>query len=301
MTLQTYEANLLAHEHARVRRTMRLMTTSTSLKTNGRVFEGKRSAQIAVTFEAGLFIGRDETHHARAEAAVGIVAVHARHRAFWNPMPVRALELGKHIGVARAALLIDGGGLPGYQAIGAVSVHAVARRAGHRVFGVAALHAADLRGAVQMALEAIFIDGRGIELHRVDNVRGREGIGMLAAGTVAGLASLALPFGFDGGFDGGVRALQKRFVDIFMARAASLGTHVGLGGIRTRGRGWSCGRGRRRRGCWSRRRRGLLRRGLLRQSQEDRPREGAGGGRRSQASYPNPVTCGHTLSRHERT
>ena len=176
MTLQTYKANLLAHEHARVRRTVRLMTGAAALETHRRMLERERSAQIAVALEARLFISRYETHHAGLEAAVGIVTIYARHGPFRNPMPERTLKLRQDIGVASAALFIDGSRLSRHHTIRTMRVNAVARRACYLILGVAALDAANLRGTVEVACEASLVDGDGVHLGGIQDIRGSGGI-----------------------------------------------------------------------------------------------------------------------------
>src|ERR1700682_3343869 len=63
MALQANKTDFLAREHARIRRSVRLMAARAALKSHWRVLECEWSSLIAVTAEATRFIGRERLHH----------------------------------------------------------------------------------------------------------------------------------------------------------------------------------------------------------------------------------------------
>src|SRR2546423_15504267 len=81
MALQTHKADLLAREHARIRRSVRLMAGRAALKSHRRVLECERPSLIAVTAEATWLSGRKRLHHPGPETSVRIVAIDAGHGA----------------------------------------------------------------------------------------------------------------------------------------------------------------------------------------------------------------------------
>jgi len=69
----------------------------------------------------------------------------------------------------------------------------VAGGASDLILRVAALDASDVRGLIEMALQAVAISRGGGQAGRVDDVRFIGAFGVLAAGAMAGLAGFGLP------------------------------------------------------------------------------------------------------------
>src|SRR5581483_2342361 len=82
MTLQADKTHLLPRQHARIRRSMLLVTASAALHAHGRVLESEWAALVAVAFETAGFVGCEQVHHARAKGAVRIVTIRAGHSSF---------------------------------------------------------------------------------------------------------------------------------------------------------------------------------------------------------------------------
>ena len=95
MALQADELNLRAGQHPRIYRSVRLVTGAATFDPHRRVFENKWASEVAMAFHAARFIGIYETHVAREVATVRVVAIHARHGALRQAVPVRPLELAQ--------------------------------------------------------------------------------------------------------------------------------------------------------------------------------------------------------------
>jgi hypothetical protein len=143
----TFETHLLHHgsrQHARIRRSMRLMACGAIFEPDRRMFKREWTALVAMTLETAGFIGAEVPGHRATCAAVRVVAIDAGHGAFRHSMVKRLLKLSHRIDVACGALLVDGRGLARHQSQRTVGVDLVARGAGHLIFCVTALQAAGL-------------------------------------------------------------------------------------------------------------------------------------------------------------
>src|SRR6476620_10867825 len=107
MALETRESNLCPRQHPRIRRSVRLVTAPAALEPYRRMLEGERPTLFTVTAEAAWLVGRKGLHHSLAETAVRIVAIHARHGPFRQPVLEGSLELIPGAGMATGALCID--------------------------------------------------------------------------------------------------------------------------------------------------------------------------------------------------
>jgi hypothetical protein len=140
--------------------------------------------------------------------------------------------------MATRALLIDHRRLLRYQDL---AVNRVTRCAGNLAPGMAALNPPRVRRLIQMAFEAGLVHLDGLELGRIPDLLRRSGFGVLAAGAMAGFASLAVPPALFVALDGLMRALLNRVESIFVASLAHLGADVGrrliYGGLGVRWRG----------------------------------------------------------------
>ena len=97
VTLQAYETDVGARQHPGIRRAMRLVTRLAAFKAHRSVFEGERSALVAMARETSRLVGRKTLEHRGPDAAVRIVAIHAAHSAFEKFVMKRPLELGPDI------------------------------------------------------------------------------------------------------------------------------------------------------------------------------------------------------------
>src|SRR5207248_8102968 len=163
VTLQTDLLYYRARQHPRIGGPVRLVARGAAFKTYGRVLEREWSALVPMAPETARLVGAERLSHRGTRAAVRIVAVDAGHCAFRHPMVKRLLKLRHDVGVARGALLVDGGGLARHQPERGMdwpgagrrgSVNLVAGRAGHVIFRMAALQTAGVSGLPEMAAEA---------------------------------------------------------------------------------------------------------------------------------------------------
>ena len=169
---------------------MRLVARHAALQADRRVLVGEGPGLVAMALEAARLVGADGLDGARQEAAVRVVAVHAGHGAFRQPVLVRPLEAGPHVRVAPGAQLVDVRLFARHQPVGPVLVDGVAGDAAHLVPGMTAVDASHVRGLIQMAGEADLVRFGGLELARIADI-GRAGrIRVLASRTVAGFAGL---------------------------------------------------------------------------------------------------------------
>ena len=226
VALQTNEAHFLPNQHARVGRTMRLMTRATTLKPHGNVLERKGPTLVPVAIEASRLVGAERLQHCRTDAAVRIVAIDTGHGAFGQFMVIRLLELRPYIQVATRALLVDGGSLADHQIMPPVRMYLVTGCAGNLVLHVATLEASHVRRLVQVATEADLVCGDRGQLTGILDIRGRSRFRMFLPRTVTGFTRPSRePMSlFD--FDGIVRAFLKRLEKIFMAGSAKFRTRV---------------------------------------------------------------------------
>jgi hypothetical protein len=98
---------------------------------------------------------------------------------------------------------------------------------------------------IQVAFETGLIYFDGLQLGRIPDLIGRSGFGVLAAGAMAGLASLAVPSALLIRINGLMRALLYGVKNIFVTGLANLGADIGrrliLGGLVVSGRLLSIG------------------------------------------------------------
>jgi hypothetical protein len=89
------------------------MARHAAFQTHGKMLVNERRGLIAVTIEtARLAAAKGPLLRRRHDAAVGIVTIHARHGAFWQPMLELTLKARPDIGMATGTLLINGGRPP---------------------------------------------------------------------------------------------------------------------------------------------------------------------------------------------
>src|SRR6185369_2843338 len=118
--------------------------------------------------------------------------------------------------MATRALFIDSRRFSHYQPRWTAAVNRMTRRAGNLALGVAALNPPRVCRLIQVAFEAGLIHFDGLQLGRIPDLIGRSGFGVLAAGAMAGLASLAVPSALLIGINGLMRAFLDRVEDIFV-------------------------------------------------------------------------------------
>ena len=92
MALQAYVAHLRARQHPRIGRAVRLVAGAAAFQPHRSMLEDKRPALVAMALHAARFVSEGCFHAVRAERAVRIVAVHARHGAFRQAMLVGTVE-----------------------------------------------------------------------------------------------------------------------------------------------------------------------------------------------------------------
>lgn len=224
MTFQADEAHVGAYQHPRIRRTMRLVTRLTAFKPYRRMFERKRTALVAVAFEASRLVGSETLKHGRPDAAVRIVAVHTAHRFLGKPVMERALELGPLIEVTAGAQLIGCISLANHQWL--ALMHFVARRAGDLIVGVAAFEASDLGRLIQMTGETDFIGRRGRQVRRILNIAGGRSLGVRLAGPMTRLALPAHPSELGVDRQLVMRVLGEEVVSVFVTDLAGVRSGV---------------------------------------------------------------------------
>jgi hypothetical protein len=122
---------------------MWFVTTAAALKSNWRMLECKRSPLIAVAAKAAGFIGCEGLHHP-AETPVWIVAIHAGHCSFRQPVLVGPLKLCPDTGVAIGALFINLRLLSRDKTLRTMQVDRMTRRAGDLAFGVTTLETSNV-------------------------------------------------------------------------------------------------------------------------------------------------------------
>src|SRR5579864_8567819 len=101
MTFQADELHLRTYEYPGIHGPVRLVTGAAAFQLHRSVLENERASQVAMTLHAARFIGAHG-----AQVSRQIVAVHAGHRAFRQPVPVRPLEAGPNVDMAPCAELI---------------------------------------------------------------------------------------------------------------------------------------------------------------------------------------------------
>jgi len=184
------------------------------------------ATQIAMAFEAARLISGKGLDGMRQEAAMRIMAIHAGHGALRQAVAIWPLELRPGGGVAACALLIDGRGLTSDEPVGTVAMDGMTRRAGYVVLGMAALQPADLRGLIEVALQADPTGGGGRQIDRVEDVLLVRGLGVFAAGAMAGLARLGFPATARLGVHNPVGTFLQSVIDVFVTGLASLGPDI---------------------------------------------------------------------------
>jgi hypothetical protein len=172
MALETNQPHFLPDQHPRIGRPVRLVTGRATFESYRSVFEGKRTALVAVAAEATSFIGREDLHHAGPEASVGIVAIYAGHGAFRQPVLVRLLKLAPDIGMTAGALSVDRGSFTCDQAERPVGMNLVAGRARNLILGVAALQTAHVRRLIQVTGQADSVRSHSCQLRGITDILG---------------------------------------------------------------------------------------------------------------------------------
>ena len=185
VALQAHQAHLLPRQHARIRRAVRLMAGAAAFEAHRSVLEGKGSHLIAVALGAAGFVGARRLDRFGQRAAVRIVAIHAGHGAFRQPVLVGALETGPDVGVAAGAQRVDVRRLARHQAVRSVLVNRVAGRAAHLVLGMTAVDTSRVGSLILMAGEADAVGFGGLQFGGLSDVGGGRRFGVLAARPVA--------------------------------------------------------------------------------------------------------------------
>ena len=103
VAFQADEAHVGARQHSRIRRTMRLVTGLAALKAHRRMLERKWTPFVAMALDASRLIGGEALQHGWPDTAMRIVAVHTAHRAFWEFVMERPLELRPLVEVTAGA------------------------------------------------------------------------------------------------------------------------------------------------------------------------------------------------------
>lgn len=167
MAFETHKPYFLPDQHARVSRTVRLVTNAAALEPDYGVLKRKRTTLVAVAFQAPRFVRAERLCHRPPDAAMGIVTIDAGHRAFGQLMVIRALKLCPDIQVAGRALIVDGGSLAGHQAMRPTSMNFMTGSAGNLILHVAALEAANVRRLIQVTVKTNAIGRCWRKLRRV--------------------------------------------------------------------------------------------------------------------------------------
>jgi len=143
MALQAQEAHFSPHQHARVRRPMRLVTNPTALQPQRGMFKRKGTSLVPMAAKAPGFVARHSAKRTGPPAAMRVVAVCTTHRPLRQTMGVGSLELGPLRRVATRADAVHH--LRGLQhKLLGLSVHSMAGGAGHLTAGVPASRAIGL-------------------------------------------------------------------------------------------------------------------------------------------------------------
>ena len=188
VTLQAHEPLLMAGEHARIRRAVRLVARFAAFHFHRRMLKSKRPALVAVAADATGLVGVFRVDHAREKTAVGVMTIDAGHGAFRQAMRVRPLKLGPNLDVAAGAFRVDRLVAARGNRLGIRLVHRMAANAGDLMAAVPALNPAGMGECVLVAAEANALRFRRLDLGRIHDVGGGRGLGVLASRTVAGLA-----------------------------------------------------------------------------------------------------------------
>jgi hypothetical protein len=226
MALQADELYLRAVQHPRIYRSVRLVTGAAAFQPHWGVFENKGASKVAMAFHAARFIGIHETHVAREVATVRVVAIHARHGAFRQAVPVRPLEAGPDIRVALRAELIHSDYFLCYQPIWTILMDRVAGRTTHLVFGMTAINASYICRLVQMTGKADAIGFGWLQFGRLFDIRGGRRVSVLAARPVATLAGFGCPAPFLIRFHHFVRVFLECVEDVLVTHLAGRGANV---------------------------------------------------------------------------
>ena len=143
-------------------------------------------------------------------------------------MGVRPLERSPYTRMTRSALLIDSRGLSRHQARRFRLMHPVTAGTGDAASGMAALDSSYVCRLITMASEAGFVDSRGGQLRRVDDLLGRGRLDMRAGRSMTSLASIVFPAALLIEINRLMRILLKTVEDIFVTGLTRLRSDVGL-------------------------------------------------------------------------
>src|SRR5262249_7484527 len=92
VAVQTDQKHLLPNQHARIRRTVRLVTSGAAFQPDGGVLEGEWSTLLAMAAEASSLVGIECANGSQQHTAVRIVAIRAAHRTLRQLVSVRTRE-----------------------------------------------------------------------------------------------------------------------------------------------------------------------------------------------------------------
>ena len=129
---------------------MRFVTGATTFKPNRGVLKREGPSYFGVALEATRLIGSHGPHHARAKAAVRIVAIYTGHCVLHQAMRVRLLKLCPNGNMATGTQFVDCGWLPRHQTERPVLMNLMAGSAGYFILHVAARNPPYMRRLIQM-------------------------------------------------------------------------------------------------------------------------------------------------------
>src|SRR5262249_34341169 len=184
MTLETHLRHVVADQHPRIRRAVRLMARSAPLNLYGSVLEDKGAAEVGMALVAVRFIRRNRPDLPWQETAVRIMAIHASHGGLRQLVRERLLKSGPYVLVAARTELIHFRVLPRVQMVESL-VNRVARGAWDGVLYVRSPDPPDLRALVEVTLQTVLIRALRRDLRRVHNVGRRQRLRMLGTRTMA--------------------------------------------------------------------------------------------------------------------
>ena len=191
MAFQAEQVLLAAHQHLRIHRTMRFVTTHAPLQAHGGMLEGKGSALVRVALGTRDFVATRCLHLPGIQPSVGCVAVDAVDRAFLQAMPEGLGEGRLRFSMTVDAKLI---GFLCQQVEGLFRLmDSVTLCAGQLILSVQTRWTASMRFCLRMAGEAVLTDFPGRDLRICEDLGTISGIDVRLSGTVTGLAGLVFP------------------------------------------------------------------------------------------------------------
>lgn len=218
MAFQAEQVLLGTHEHLRIHRPVRLVTTRTTLESHRGMLKCEGAALIGMTFRTGLFVASGRFHLSGIQASVGRMAIHAPDGAFLQPVPKWLGESCLSLFVTTDTELVRS---PSQQVQRLFRLmDAVAVRASELILAVQTRSAAGMGFRLRVTRQAALVDvfGRGFRESR--NLGPVSCIHMSLSRPVARLAALVLPALFRMGLQDLVRVLGEFPGQILVAGSA---------------------------------------------------------------------------------